>query len=185
MMARLSPVVDGEVSDEARAVLGRMAERGHGASLLYLTLAHAPRVLDAWTGLSWTLREDLQLPASLRELAVLRVAQLQNASYQWTHHVDAARSTGVTEAQLAALGGWQTSDVFDDPERTVLALADAVVGDTVSDVLFAEVASRFSTTETVELAVTIAFYVAVARLLHVLGLEGDLPPGQVRVPTHL
>ena len=43
-----------------------------------------------------------ELGAHLRELAILRVAHLTGANYEWTQHVPIAKETGVTDAQVEA-----------------------------------------------------------------------------------
>ena len=43
-----------------------------------------------------------ELAAHLRELAILRVAHLTGANYEWTQHVPIAKETGVTDAQVDA-----------------------------------------------------------------------------------
>ena len=80
-------------------------------------------------------------------------------------------AAGLGEEKLAAVADWRDSAVFDEGERTALALADAVCDGEVHRTLAHEVAQRFGDRGLVELAVTAGAYVMVPRVLSALGVE--------------
>src|SRR5256885_15328355 len=69
---------------------------------------------------------ESRTPRTLRELMILRGAQLMRSEYEWAQHLGMARKCGVREAQIAALAGWRASPEFDSREKAALALAEAV-----------------------------------------------------------
>jgi AhpD family alkylhydroperoxidase len=151
---------------------------------LYRALANHPPIIAAWTEFANTLRHGARTPRALRELVILRTAQLSRSDYEWAHHVRMAAKAGVREAQLAALGAWRSSGQFDAREKAALALADAVTEGRLGDELYREAMQHFDAQEFVELTVIGAFYAMVARVLDALGveLEPDLKQGQTPFP---
>ena len=85
------------------------------------------------------------------------------------------RAEGLTEDKLRALPDYATSAAFDDDERLVLALADALAATpaTVSDELFARLRARFDDAQLVELASAIAWENYRARYNRVFEVESD------------
>lgn len=167
------PAVE-EAGDSARLerIFGRFAERGAEVPQLYQLLANAPAMLEAWIGLAWPLRAAATTPRALRELLILRIAQLTGASYEWQAHEPFAREFGVREAQIAELAEWTASDQFDETERSALAAADELTASgELSDDAFGSLAQRFDPGELVELILTISFYCCVSRVLKAIGLE--------------
>jgi 4-carboxymuconolactone decarboxylase len=137
---------------------------------LYLTLANSPRLLQAWTGLTNPLRHDAVSPRALRELVIMRVAQLKRAPYPWAHHWPMAVEAGITEEQLEGIGAWPDS-TFDETQRAVLAYTDAVVSDTGVDAeCFAGMSRRFNAEEVVELTLAATFYLNLAHLSRALDI---------------
>jgi alkylhydroperoxidase family enzyme len=158
-LARLPP-------DVARALHARGARQVN----LYRALSSSPEVVRGWLGFIWSLRDDLvATPRLLRELMILRTAIRHGSAYEWHHHHLMAAELG--EEKLAAVAGWQEAEAFDEGERTVLALADAICDGEVPASLAREVARRFGDRGLVELAVTAGAYVMVPRVLSALGVE--------------
>jgi 4-carboxymuconolactone decarboxylase len=138
---------------------------------LYRGLANHPGIIAAWTEFANTLRHGSRTPRALRELVILRGAQVAASEYEWAQHLKMARKAGVREAQIAALASWRASSEFDAKEKAALALAEAVTQGRVSDELYREVTRHFNHHDYVELAVTAGFYAMVARTLDALGIE--------------
>jgi alkylhydroperoxidase family enzyme len=138
---------------------------------LYRGLGNHPKLAAAWTEFSKALRYDTRTPRALRELVILRGAQLVRSEYEWAQHLAMARSSGVREAQIAALALWRGSGEFDAREKAALALAEAVTQGRVGDEVYAEATRHFDHDEYVELAMVAAFYAMVARMLDAMGIE--------------
>jgi alkylhydroperoxidase family enzyme len=172
------------LADFEPALKKRLEELWGTAPNLYRALANHPNLVAAWTEFANTLRSGTRTPRALRELVILRGAQLSGSQYEWAHHLRMARKAGVREAQIAALDAWATSPDFDPREKAALALAEAVTRGRVGDEVYREAAKHFDHHDFVELAVTAGFYAMVARVLDAMGvqLEPDLKQGETPFP---
>ncbi len=147
-----------------------VAEAGAKQVNLYRALAHAPDLLRAWIEFAWKLRLHDKTPRRLRELMILRTAQLHRSEYEWHQHVRMAREAGVTDADMELLSAWQVTDAFGPAERAALALTDAIVAGSVPRAVSDEIDRHFDYAQRIELTVTAAFYSMVPRILNALGV---------------
>jgi len=138
---------------------------------LYKALANHPHVIGAWNEFARTLRHESRTPRALRELLILRGAQLMRSDYEWAQHLKMARKAGVREAQINALAAWKSSPEFTPQEKAALGLAEAVTQGKVSDEVYAEAMRHFDHHDYVELSVTAAFYAMVGRMLDAMGVQ--------------
>jgi alkylhydroperoxidase family enzyme len=150
---------------------------------LYRALANHAPLVAAWTEFSKVLRYDTRTPRALRELVILRGAQLMRSEYEWAQHLAMARRSGVREEQISALADWRGSAQFDEREKAALELAEAVTAGRVSDEVHARVSRHFDDHDYVELAAVAAFYAMVGRMLDAMGvpLEADMRDYQPRL----
>ena len=138
---------------------------------LYKALANHPRLVAAWTEFSKTLRHDTRTPRALRELVILRGAQLMRSEYEWAQHLAMARKAGISEAKIRNLSAWRTSPEFDAREKAALALGEAVTQGEVTESVYAEAMRHFDHHDYVEIAIVAAVYVMVGRMLDAMGVE--------------
>lgn len=73
---RIPPIDPEAAPPEIREVLGRQTELWGAPLAPTLVMAHCPPLVRAAAGLSVALEKSGQLPAELRDLVCLRVAQL-------------------------------------------------------------------------------------------------------------
>jgi 4-carboxymuconolactone decarboxylase len=151
---------------------------------LYKALGNHPKLVVAWTEFSKALRYDSRTPRILRELVILRGAQLMRSEYEWAQHLRMARKAGVSEAQIGELSSWRSSRLFSAQEKAALALAEAVTQGKVGDEVYGEAMRHFDHHDYVELAVTAAFYAMVGRVLDAMGvqLEPDVRDFSPKLP---
>lgn len=170
-MARI-PYIEEKDHPELASLIGRIkTERGE---LLdpYKVLLNSPELMDGWLGFFVALRRKAKLKGRYRELAIMRVAILNRAEYEYENHLPFALKEGATSEQMATLKAWQLSSLFDATERAVLAYTDAMTKEIqVPDELFAEVRKHFDAQELVELTVTIGAYNLVSRFLEAMQLH--------------
>ena len=167
-MVRLS-LLD-EQSDPALATLAQRIRDQRGGKLLelYQVLLHSPKVAEAWLGFFTVLRQQCELDARWRELAILHVAVLNDARYEFEQHVPFALAAGVTQGQIDSLADWRSADCH-GVERAVLGYTEAMTRSIrVSDEVFAEVRRYFPSAQIVELTATIGGYNLVSRFLEAL-----------------
>ena len=151
---------------------------------LYRALGNHPKLIAAWTEFSKMLRYDTRTPRALRELVILRGAQLIRSEYEWAQHLAMVRKAGVREAQIEQLSNWRNSPEFDEREKAAIALAEAVTQGRVSDEVYAQAHRHFDEHDYVELAAVAAFYAMVGRMLDAMGvqLEDDIHDYQPKLP---
>jgi alkylhydroperoxidase family enzyme len=144
---------------------------------LYRVLGTAPEMFRGWLDFAWPLRLKAKTSRPLRELLILRGAQVAGTAYEWAHHVPMAKAAGVSDAQIDALANWPGSDLFDANERAVLQLAEEVTrGPSASEATVVQLkACGFDDAAVVELVLTASFYVCVSRFLQTMHIE--LEPG--------
>ena len=159
------------MADFEPALKKRLEELWGAPPNLYRGLGNHPQLLAAWAEFSKVLRHDTRTPRALRELVILRGAQLMRSEYEWAQHLRMARKAGVREVQISALARWRDSAEFDDREKAALQLAEAVTEGRVSDEVYQEVARHFDHHDYVELAIVAAFYAMVGRMLDAMGIE--------------
>ena len=124
-------------------------------------------------GQSILTKQDLD--ARLRELAILRVAHLTGANYEWTQHVPIAKETGVTDEQVEAIPQGAAAAAFDDSEKRVLRFTDEVTQNVkASQETFQALEKDLGPRQMVELALAISFYGMVARIME--SFEVELEP---------
>ncbi|MDP9820764.1 carboxymuconolactone decarboxylase family protein [Nocardioides massiliensis] len=160
----------------------QVAREAGGVPRLYQALAAAPPLLQGWIDFAWALRADAKAPRGLRELAILRCAQLGGSDYVWRSHVRLATSAGVTDEQLDALASGDPG-VFSSLERAVLRIVDELVGGVVADATWQALSAELGEEMMVEMVLTISWYAHVTRVVSALGVPLEAHHGKVaRVP---
>lgn len=171
------------VEPESAAAPVREVLEGLPKLNIFKLMAHAESNFRPLLRLGTSILVEQALSARLRELAILRVARLEDAEYEWTQHVPIARGAGVSDAQVSALErGDIAAACFDPTEQLVLRFTDAVVEEAGADeALVKELSAALPHRELVELVLAIGFYMTVARLMNVAGIDLDPPAGDAVV----
>jgi alkylhydroperoxidase family enzyme len=144
---------------------------------LYRVLANAPRMLSAWVDFAYRIRLDCKTPRALRELMILRTAQLSDSFYEWHQHRLMAEEAQVPERQVSELAMWRHSDAFDAQERAALAFTEAMIAGAVDNATHAELARHFDAEACIELAMTASYYCMVPRILSAIAVTPAGEPG--------
>jgi alkylhydroperoxidase family enzyme len=170
-------MVSPEPADPAlKAMYDEVRARGVKLPNLYRILGHNPPLFRAWLDFAWPLRLNAKTSRALRELLILRGAQVSDTDYEWAHHLEMALAAGVSQAQIDALPQAQSSPLFSAQEKAVIRLAEEVTrGPAASAECMTALKTHFNDAEIVELTLTASFYVCVARFLQ--SMDVDLEPG--------
>ncbi len=160
------PLVQPGTRPELTEIEGRiLAERGR-VSPLYQVLLNSGPIASGWERLLTAVRNQTAIPADLRELVILRVAVLNRAAFEFDAHAPIAMREGVDAGKIEALRRPALDDSFDERERLVLRLTDAMTRDLeVPDALMDTLQQHYDPRGLVELVATVAAYNMVSRLL--------------------
>ena len=127
---------------------------------LQLTTGHAPKISQATGTLAFALRFDTSIPGPLRELTIVRTAEIVGSDYELAQHRPFLLACGYSQTKLDAVESWPISILFDDKERALLAYIEEVAhGGNVDDATYAKFASFFNPQQIVEITVTIGNYI--------------------------
>jgi len=174
-MARVPLVEEKEHPELSELIAKIKGARGGRLINIYRLMLHSPALASAWFDLNQAVRYGTEIDGQCRELAVIRVAILNNVEYVIRAHGPAyALKEGLTPEQVAALSDWQPSNLFDEKQRALLAYTDAVTRDMdVPDAVFADVRKHFSERQTVELTLLIGAYNMLTRFLKALKVDPE------------
>jgi alkylhydroperoxidase family enzyme len=174
-VSRLPLMSEHPADPDTAAAFDMIRARGGQLINLHLTLGHAGKIFYARQMLTYALRFDAVTPRRLRELAIMRTAQINGSAYELAQHVPIGRACGFTPAQIDGLGEWRQAGLFDARERALLAYVDQVVGrdGDVDDAVFAELSRLFSSREIVELTITATQYVTTHLLTKALAIKPE------------
>ena len=173
-MARVRLIDEGQHAELAGLIATIKAERGGRLLNLYRALLNSPAVAEGWLKLFTAIRQKAKLDGRSRELAILRVALMNGAEYEYNAHVPFALKEGLSREQIDVLPGWQVSKSFDERERAVLAYTECMTRDVrVPQQIFAEVRRHFDDRELVELTATIGGYNLVSRFLEAMQIDHE------------
>ena len=174
-MARIPYVDPAGASPKTKELLERLPVPLN----IFKVMAHAETNFRPLVMLGTSILTEQQLSAKLRELAILRVARLSPAEYEWVQHVPIAKLAGVSDGQVAALERDDAEAAcFDPVDRVVLRATDEIVRDCgPSDATFDELARHLSPREIVELVLAVGFYMTMARLMVSTRIDLDEPAG--------
>jgi alkylhydroperoxidase family enzyme len=141
---------------------------------LYRALANSPEALRHFSVLGRWIQRKCELPARLRELAILQVGYLTTTPYQWSHHVKIGRDVGLTDDDIrsvcAATAGQDPG--LDELETLVLqATREITLNVRMSEQTWNQLLARLGVARLLDLTLIISHCNAVARVLSTLGIE--------------
>lgn len=174
-MARVKYVSAADAVGDARTVFAKWEQEGRDPINLHRIVANSPNALRNFLRLGNSLLLYGQLAPRLRELAILRIAQMMGADYEWVHHVPIAQGAGVDQGEISHLDDWRYRPEFDDREKAVIRYTEAVTRDVeVPDEVFDGLRKHLSEPEIVELTLVCGYWGMVARLI--VALKIDIEP---------
>jgi alkylhydroperoxidase family enzyme len=141
-------------------------------------LLHSPPFARGWNSMFAAIRNELQVPRHINELAICAVARLNNADYEWIQHAPEFLAANGTQAQLDALddvtAACYDTVLFNEHERAALRLTlDMTRQVKVRCEIIEKARLLFGERQLVELMGTIAGYNMVSRFLVVLDIDAS------------
>ncbi|HWH78743.1 MAG TPA: carboxymuconolactone decarboxylase family protein [Candidatus Binatus sp.] len=176
-MARVPLLEEAQHPELAESIARIKGARGGRLINIYRLMLHSPALANAWFDLNQAVRYGTEIDGQSREIAVIRVAILNNVEYvQQAHGPAYALQEGLTPEQVTAIADWQPSKLFSPEQRALLAYTDAMTrAIDVSDAVFAALRNHFSERQTVELTMLIGAYNMLTRFLKALKVDPEPP----------
>lgn len=190
-MARLEPLPADRWPEQMRDALAvlRPADARHpapprdgrpkGLNVLG-TFAHHPALARAYHVFNGHVLFSTTLTERQRELAVLRVAALRKAEYEWRQHVLLAGDVGISPEELAAVADGPDAPSWGPTERAILRAVDELVaGAALSDETWRALAGGLGTEQLMDLVFTVGAYDLLAMVFGAfqVDLDDDLAAG--------
>ena len=175
-MSRLQPFEPRGI-DLVRRLTFRTGRRMFGRQLepSAVLAHHKPLLLGVGVASMAFERYSKTVDDHLKNLAMLRTAQLAGCEWCLDFGSYLAQQAGTPAQQLQELSSWRDSDRFDPVERLVLEYAEAMTRTPVEvdDQLFARLREHFDERQIVELTMAIALENTYSRANWALGIEGQ------------
>ena len=163
-------------TEATKPLVERITKERGSVLHLYQMLLNSPPIAEGWLNYLTAIRQQASLNGAIRELVIVRVAQINGAQYEADQHIPIALKEGVTQRQVDELADWESSQAFNETERRVLAVTDQMTRQVrVDQALVEGLKADFNNQEIVELIATVAAYNMVSRFLEALGIHSDDP----------
>ena len=171
-VSRLPRVEDPPKDSDLAKLFQQIREKGGQPLNLQLTIGNAPKINKATLALSYALRFDSITPRKLRELTIIRTAQIAQSDYELAQHYPLAEACGYTMAQLEGLQNWKASSDYQSIEKALLGYIEEVAaGKGVEDKTFETLSGFFNPQEIIEVTVTTGSYYSTALLTKALRVK--------------
>ena len=145
---------------------------------IFRVMMHHPDLTRRWTVFAGHVLQKQTLPPRDRELLILRIGWLNQAEYEWAQHVEIAKRSGITEAEIERVkegpgAGWSAQ------EAALLQAADDLFEHSVvQDATWAALARSYSTQQLMDIVFTVGQYNLVSWALNSFGVPlDDFLPG--------
>lgn len=157
-----------EAPQKIRDFFDKMRANTDGAEIMniFKMAAHSGASIREFIRLGNRLIMKAHLDDRYRELAILRIAQLIGARYEWAQHVPIAVGAGISKEQIREIENWGKSALLDEKDKIVLQYTEEVVSDSRPRDETYEAASKFlDDTSLVELTLSIGYWSMVGKFL--------------------
>jgi 4-carboxymuconolactone decarboxylase len=173
-MARVKLIQKEQAPSEIKELFQKIEDNGARILNFYKVLANSPHVARNVIRLGNSLIGKTTLSPKLRELTIMRIAKLCDCEYEWVQHTPVALQSGVSRAQLDAIGCWKESNNFNGEERAILQYVDEVAQNVkVADATFEALKKYLNEQHIVEITLAIGWWGMLARLFVPLEVEVD------------
>jgi alkylhydroperoxidase family enzyme len=185
-MGRVDPLPPGEwppeMSDAIAALRpphprypfpSRDPSRPKGLNALGM-LAHHPELTTAYHHFNGHVLFASTITPRQRELLILRVAVLRDASYEWAQHAVLAGDAGIGEAELEHVRSGPGDGSWSPFESALLTAADELVGDArLSDATWATLSGELDTRQLLDVVFTVGAYDLLAMAFRTFDVDLD------------
>ena len=137
-------------------------------------LARHPELTDAYNQLIRRALYFTTLTPRERELLVLRVAHIRDATYEWAQHVYQAGVAGLSAEEVARVREEPGAPEWDPHERALLSAADELLADArITDRTYSALRKTFDNQQMMDVVFTVGVYDTFAMAMRTFDVELD------------
>jgi alkylhydroperoxidase family enzyme len=149
---------------------------------LYTTLLNHPGLYTPRARFGTYLQRDSLLDPETRELLIMRTAWNIRAEYEWAHHVAAAKTASLSDAQIARIAHGPNAAGWNERQRAVLSAADELRREAfISDSTWATLSRHYDTKRLIEIVFTVGGYTMTGLAINSFGVQVE--PGYPAMPN--
>jgi len=173
--ARIPIPKDEDLSPEILEYITKVREGGIAVNLSNMLL-NAPASIKEFNATGGTILFNSEFDARKREIAVLRIAHITKAAYEWHHHRNFGKAVGVTDEEIEKITVEGPVTALDEEGNLLCRIADEITLDIrLSDEALAEALERYGPRQTTELILCCCWFNLVSRFLESTGIEIEDP----------
>lgn len=178
---RIAPIAVTALTPQQRAIVAAQIRPDGSLLNLYGTLINHPTLYTPRGRFGSYLQRDSMLDAQTRELLIMRTAWNIRAEYEWAHHVEAAKTAGFTDAQIARIAQGPNAAGWTEKQRALLTAADELRHEAfVSDETWNTLARYYPMKERIEIVYTVGGYTMTGLAINSFGIQVE--PGYPAMP---
>lgn len=179
---RIAPIEPANWTPAQRALIAPQTRPDGTAFNLYKTMLNHPTLYTPRSRFGSYLQRDSLLDPETRELAIMRTAHNIHAPYEWAHHVEYAKTAGLSDAQIAAIATGPSASVWSPRQRAVLTAADELRREAfISDATWSQLAAYYGMKERIEIVYTVGGYTMTGLAINSFGIQTE--PGYPVMPN--
>lgn len=157
-LPRIAPL-DVEEHPELKGIFDAAKDRLGYVPNSHLIMQRKPKILSAFAALSAAINDpEGEVPKGLKRLLGHVASRSAGCQYCMAHTAEGAHKQGIDDQKLDQVWNYQTSPLFTLAERAALdlAVAAAIVPNSVTDDMFSELKKHWSEGQIIEIAAVIA-----------------------------
>lgn len=175
MAPRIPIPKDEDLSSEILEYITKVREAGIAVNLSNM-LCNAPESIKEFNATGGTILFKSEFEARKREIAVLRIAHITKATYEWHHHRNFGKIVGLTDEEIAKIAVDGPVTTLDEEGNLLCRVADEITFDIrLSDEALAMALDRYGPRQTTELILCCCWFNLVSRFLESTGIEIEDP----------
>lgn len=139
-------------------------------------LCNAPASIKAFNAMGGSILFQSEFDARKREIAIIRIAHITKASYEWHAHRNFGLHVGVTEEEIDKIAVDGPVTGLDEEGNMLCRIADEITNDIrLSDEALAMALDRYGPRQTTELILCCGWFNMISRFLESTGIVVEDP----------
>ncbi len=158
---------DADLEPEVRELLSKLPPLN-----VFRMWANAPANFKPLVEFAFSILAKSEFDARKREIAILRVAHVTRAGYEWFQHVIVAKRVGVTDEEIEKIGVDGPVTGLDEEGNLLCRVAEEISNDVrLSDDALQQILDRYGTRQATELILCVSYFNLLSRFLESTRVE--------------